>query len=172
MKPDVSAPLKANVFRNSLLVWVMIWLFWTEAEAVSWIIGLPILAAAAMLVRRLESPEVCLRVGCLPRFAGFFLFESIRGGWDVARRALARDMRLQPEMINFDTVLDDGPARVFLINCISLMPGTATVEHDEGHLKLHVLDGASDCETEIRRLEAQVATLFGDAGQNYKGEIR
>lgn len=169
LKRDVSILRGTPVSRLSLAAWVVIWLAWTGAEAASWIVGLPMLAAAMVFLGLLESSAVRVRAGGLPRLAGFFLFESLRGGWDVARRALSRDMGLRPDLQDYDTVLNEGPARVFLINCISLMPGTATVEREEGHLKLHVLDGQIDCVGEVRRLESRVAEIFAEVDESREG---
>ncbi len=138
-----------------------LWAAWTAAETGGWIIGLPIIIAGFFLLTRLPTDPLRLRPAALVPFGLYFLRESVRGGWNVSRRALRRQVRLQPDLIQYDTRLPEGPARVFLINCISLMPGTATVEREEGHLKLHVLDHTQDCAPELRRLERHVAALFG-----------
>lgn len=169
MKRQATAAGEIPFPRLSMAAWILIWLVWTGGEPAGWIIGLPMLAGAFLLLQQLGAPRLRLSAVGLARLIGFFLFESLRGGWDVARRALRRDMRLCPDLHDYDTRLCEGPARVFLINCISLMPGTATVEREEGHLKLHVLDDRNDYVAEVRALESRVATIFADCGPRGDG---
>ena len=60
-------------------------------------------------------------------FAGFFLRESVRGGWDVARRAISPGLALSPAIVCYSFHLPPGPSRLFFCSAISLLPGTAVV---------------------------------------------
>ena len=66
------------------------------------------------------------RVEPIP-FAGYFLRESLRGGWDVARRALSPALPMSPALVRFLLRLPPGSARWLFCNTISLLPGTAVV---------------------------------------------
>jgi len=97
----------------------------------------------------------------LSRFIVFFLRESVRGGFDVARRTLAPRLRIQPGFKNYRIRLNEPLARVLLINCISLLPGTLAARLDGDRVELHLLDAGVDPEPELLRLEQAIARLFG-----------
>jgi multicomponent Na+:H+ antiporter subunit E len=80
----------------------------------------------------------------LLRVIPFFLWESLRGEIDVALRTLAPKMRVQPGFKEFRTGLRRGDARVFLVNCVSLLPGTLATDLQGGRLNIHLLDVVMD----------------------------
>jgi multicomponent Na+:H+ antiporter subunit E len=69
-------------------------------------------------------------------------------------------MRVKPGFINMCTELQRQDARVFMANCISLLPGTLAADLDDCRLHIHLLDMALDVEPELRRLERAVARVF------------
>jgi len=62
-------------------------------------------------------------VGLL-HFVPFLTRESLRGDFDVAMHTLSPTMRAHPGFTVFLTELRREDARVFLINCANLLPGT------------------------------------------------
>lgn len=96
------------------------------------------------------------------RFVPYFLWESLTGGIDVARRALSPAMPLVPALIDFPLRLRSEAARVFFAWTLSLLPGTASVRLDATRLRVHVLDGRLPNERKLRQLESRVAALFDD----------
>jgi multicomponent Na+:H+ antiporter subunit E len=94
-------------------------------------------------------------------FAPFFLAQSIRGGFDVARRALTPSLPLAPAFLEFRTRLPEGAPRVLFVNCISLLPGTFSAEVTGERVKVHLLAREDGAEERLARLEAKVAGLFG-----------
>lgn len=99
----------------------------------------------------------------LVAFLPYFVWQSVRGGWDVSRRALTLEMLLNPTVLRHDLSLPPGPARVFLTNALSLMPGTLGADLRDGALVVHLLVGGPGTETRIRELERRVERLFGPA---------
>jgi multicomponent Na+:H+ antiporter subunit E len=101
----------------------------------------------------------------LPGLAGFvpyFLAQSVRGGVDVARRALSPSMPLNPGFMRFQLRLPAGPAQVWFVWIVSLLPGTVSAELDPGSLRVHVLDLENmPAHHTLTRLEERVAALFG-----------
>jgi multicomponent Na+:H+ antiporter subunit E len=97
----------------------------------------------------------------LPAFLAFFVQHSIRGGLDVARRIISPDMRLQPGLVTLDLALPTEGARVLLALVVSLMPGTLAARLEGERLTLHALDLSSPIEADTRRIEREVARLFG-----------
>lgn len=136
------------------------WWALSEGRAGSWGVGLPTVAAAALLAARLlPLPRSRPRPGPLLRFAGWFLVESVRGGVDVARRALSPSLPIDPDLLELTTTLPEGAARVVLADAVSLLPGTVTIELDGDRVLVHALDAAGT-ERGFREVEARLAALF------------
>jgi multicomponent Na+:H+ antiporter subunit E len=95
-------------------------------------------------------------------FLGFFLWNSIRGGIQVAGMALRGRAALQPALIELPVSLPSGGARILLINVLGLMPGTVGVDLNDAGLRLHVLDERLPVAAEARALELAIAALFGN----------
>jgi multicomponent Na+:H+ antiporter subunit E len=156
-------PAPANGLRFLLRV-VLLAAFWfclNGTELKSWAVGAPTVLAAAWISLRL-LPSTSWRVG-LPAaayFVGYFMRESLQGGWDVARRALSPDLPLSPGILCFAVRLPVGTARWFFCHTISLLPGTAVVAIERDRLRVHVLQLTPHVEGRLRDLEERVARLF------------
>lgn len=119
------------------------------------------LAAAWISVKLLPSVSWRWSLRGALVFAAFFLWQSLRGGWDVARRALSPGVALSPAMVFHPLQLPSGPSRLFFCSVISLLPGTAVVAIAESHICVHVLDNSTCVAQELRALERRVGALFG-----------
>jgi multicomponent Na+:H+ antiporter subunit E len=147
------------------LALVLLWVLLTGAPPASWVVGAPAVAAA-VLAGRLLHPAGVPRV---PRarllaalaFLPYFLWQSLRGGWDVARRALRPSLPLAPGRTTYDCRLPPGPARTFLANVASLLPGTLYLGDAAGAMELHVVDRSQPVQAELADLEERVARIFG-----------
>jgi multicomponent Na+:H+ antiporter subunit E len=80
----------------------------------------------------------------------------------VALRTLGPRLRVNPGFLRYQTLLRDPAARVFLANCVNLLPGTLAAELEADWLVVHVLSAEADNEPELRRLERAVARLFSE----------
>jgi multicomponent Na+:H+ antiporter subunit E len=146
---------------------------WSLAGAAAWWIaseGRPgslgvaiptVLCAAAVATALVPWPARWLRPVALLRFAGFFLAQSARGGLDVARRALAPSLPIEPELLELTTRLPPGGARVLLADATSLLPGTLAVDLDGDRVLVHALAGGPAVTADFRALEDRVAALLG-----------
>ncbi len=94
-------------------------------------------------------------------FVPFFLDQSVRGGVDVARRAFTPSLPLEPGFLDYTLRLPEGPARVFFVNCISLLPGTFSADLAGGRVRVHLLAEPQEGPRRLARLEGRVAALFG-----------
>jgi multicomponent Na+:H+ antiporter subunit E len=160
MKLDATAPA-ANLLARMVILALLWWLI-AEGQPAAWLIGLPAVALAAVASIHLgEQALPRLSFGALPGFAALFLRESLRGGLDVARRILAARLRIQPGFRSYRMQIQDPRARVLLVNCISLLPGTLAAELDGDRVALHLLDTRDDPDPELLRLEQAIARLFG-----------
>jgi multicomponent Na+:H+ antiporter subunit E len=54
-----------------------------------------------------------------------------------------------------------GSSRVFMTACLSLLPGTLSVQLEDDYLVVHTLDRAEPNRSRIRTLEDHVADLYG-----------
>jgi multicomponent Na+:H+ antiporter subunit E len=97
----------------------------------------------------------------LVAFVPFFLDQSFRGGFDVARRALSPSLPVAPAFLDYRTRLPEGPTQVFFVNCVSLLPGTFSARFQEGELRVHLLTDDGSGPERLKRLEEKVAGLFG-----------
>jgi multicomponent Na+:H+ antiporter subunit E len=96
----------------------------------------------------------------LPPLLAYFLWNSFRGGVDVARRALSPAMPLDGALIEYRSGLHRETGRVLFAWMIGLMPGTACVGLESSVLTVHVIDrGTYDAE-DLRRLENRLAAVF------------
>ena len=138
-----------------------LWWLLVGNELDSWVIGVPSVVAAvwaSAALRGMEPSRLSL-VG-LAQFIPFFLWHSLRGGVDVARRLFQRRMPLQPSLIHYQTQHLQGRARLFFVNIVSLLPGTLSTQFDTQGMTVHVLDDTLPVADELAALEAQVAKMF------------
>jgi multicomponent Na+:H+ antiporter subunit E len=139
----------------------LVWFGLNGDDLASWMIGAPVVVAAALLGGVLSTDrKPRLRWRGFLSFTAFFLRESIRGGWDVAWRVFHPRLPVVPGFIRFATALPEGPMRYLFINVVSLLPGTVASGFDGDRIIVHALDVDSDVEITLRTVEQRVAQLF------------
>ena len=134
------APRLVAVWRGAalFLLWVVLM---QSAKAGDLAVGAFAAAAATWISLRLLPPMAGrLHFGQLLLLLPHFAWESLRAGVDVARRALAPSVRLQPGFVRCPLDFPPGPARNTFATITSLMPGAVPVGQDEGALEYHALD--------------------------------
>lgn len=149
-----------TVIRVGLLTGL--WWALVPDEPASWIVGGPAVALAAWGAGRLASPQA--RRVSLPgalRFVPYFLRTSLQGGVDVGWRALHPRLPIDPAFVRHPLRLPEGTARTFLVNVVSLLPGTLSAEVEGSTLVLHVLSHSDQSARGVVVLERRVADLFG-----------
>jgi len=140
----------------------LLWTGLAGPDPASWVIGAPVIALATAL-RFAFPPAGRVRVspfGAL-RFVGWFAVASFRGATDVAGRALAWHVALEPGIRSYHTDLPAGAPRLVFINAITLLPGTLSAEINGGRIDVHMLDTRTDLAAELAPLEARIRALFG-----------
>lgn len=151
-----------TVFAPRVVIAGLVWWVLTDG-ALGWdalVIGVPAVVAAAAVSTALLPPIGWSWIGAL-RFFGFFLFESWRGGLDVARRALDPRMPLAPGVIRHETRAAPDFARVAIVNTSSLLPGSLSVDVRERDLLIHALDAASgDARRTLVSSERRIAAML------------
>jgi multicomponent Na+:H+ antiporter subunit E len=138
-----------------------LWWVLTGGRIEAWPEGSVAVAAAVLASFALPGPIGWrFRPAGVLRFLPFFLSTSLRAGIDVARRVYTPALPLAPGLVDYDWRLEPGPARVFLANTVSLLPGTLTIGFDDRKLTIHALDRTSPIHEEVARLEVLVAGIF------------
>jgi len=137
-------------------------LWWVLAGGAAWGFGVPVIALAVGTSMVMQpTRRVHIRPLGLLRFLAFFALRSLSAGFDVARRAFAPGLPIAPAIVEHRLRLPPGPARVFLADTMSLLPGTLSAALAGDRLRLHVIDTGLPHERELRAAEAAVAALFG-----------
>jgi multicomponent Na+:H+ antiporter subunit E len=165
----VTRPAIATLRRLGLaaLAFALIWLTLVRGPAGAagldaWVAGVLAVGAALWTLHRGAPPAgATLRWTHLPALVALFLWQSLAGGVDVARRVLSPRMPLQPGLVVLRLALPDEGARVLLALLVSLMPGTLAARLEGSTLTLHALDLRLPVEAETRRIERRIAGLYG-----------
>jgi multicomponent Na+:H+ antiporter subunit E len=141
------------------LLMAALWWVLAGGSSSSWLVGVPVVLAAALAMLQ-WGRAWRLNLPGLARFSAYFLWASVRGGVDVARRVLLPALPIDPEQRRYPLRLPEGPARIFFTAVVSLLPGTLSLELERDELILHVLDARLPVDRELRRLETRVADVF------------
>jgi multicomponent Na+:H+ antiporter subunit E len=150
----------------SLAAWFLAYLgaWWVMSEGGrgGWAVATAA-AAAAVLVRHRLGPVSpgSLRPGGLLRFVPYFLWQSLRGGADVALRAFRRPVAIAPALLEYQLRLPEGPARSLFVASLSLLPGTFSADVEGDVVRVHVLDGRGPELDRVAELEERVGAVFG-----------
>lgn len=145
----------------SVSLFAGLWWILTNGSSGSWLIGLPAVAAAVWARARLsQGGRYGVSVIGMVRFVPLFLWQSVRGGVDVARRTLALRMRIKPGFVRYRTQLTVPAARTFFVTCAGLLPGTLASGLVDDQMEIHTLDIGSNHQVDLRRLEVAVARIF------------
>lgn len=98
------------------------------------------LAAAGASLVLLPPARGRVRLGLLVALLPRFLWQSLVAGLDVARRAFAPRLDLQPGFVDYRTQLPPGSARSAFELIASLMPGSVPSDEGPRHIEFHCLD--------------------------------
>jgi multicomponent Na+:H+ antiporter subunit E len=161
MRPDgepIRHPPERPALRNVLIRFLFfgaVWIVVSGGDTKGWGLALAIVVGVSWISLRM-SPPVESGVALVPllRFGPFFLLHSLKGGLDVALRALRPDSALSPEVVWFDLRLSA---------VLGLFPGTLSTRLDGDRIEIHVLDRSMPIEAQFRELERRVEALFSPA---------
>lgn len=168
MSQPVGTTVSSGQLHTRGLVWRVVllgglWAVLSGGELDSWLFGVPAVALAAYASRWLAPVGAGWRLSAagLARFVPFFLWKSLSGGTDVARRAFSPRMSLDPEVTAYEFRLPEHPARRFMAIVVSLLPGTLSTEVRGGSLEVHALVRGPGVFEDLELLEYRVGDLFG-----------
>lgn len=143
-----------------VVIFALLWWMLTAGAVESWLVGVPVVLIATLVSMLLvpASPWSPIGVAC---FVPFFVWHSLRGGVDVAWRAFHPRLPIAPGFIEYPLCLAPGLPRVFMLNTVTLLPGTLSVALGADCLTVHVLDTRKSVLSELMRVEQVVARMFG-----------
>src|SRR5262245_3275458 len=130
-----------------------------SAQPADLVVGVFTVVVATWVSLRLLPPDAGrLKFAALALRLPRFLWQSVRAGFDVARRAFDPRLPLTPGFLTYRTGFPRGLARNTFATITSLLPGTVPADDDGGGLLYHCLDTAQpvleDLATEEREYAA------------------
>lgn len=144
------------------LLFALLWWVSVEGRQDAWAMGLfAAVAASAASLALLPPGKYRISPGGALGFLGFFVWQSARGGMQVAAMALRPRLDLRPAVLDLSLALPPGLPRVLMAAVLGLMPGTVGVSLTGERLRVHVLDERLPAAAGMRRLEAHIARMFG-----------
>jgi multicomponent Na+:H+ antiporter subunit E len=150
------------VIARRFVVFGGLWVVLTLGDLRSWGLALAIVVLAVVSSLRLAPPgEPTVRWLGVLRFAPFFLLLSLRGGVDVALRALRPGPPIDPVMLRFTSRLPAQRARILFTAAAGLFPGTLGASLAGGEVLIHVLHRGMGADAQLRSLEERIADIFG-----------
>lgn len=88
-----------------------------------------------------------VRLFTLIKFIPIYAVELFKANWDVAKRALSKDLNINPGIVKISTELKSDYGLAMLAGCITLTPGTITMEVTEedgkSYMYIHWIDVAA-----------------------------
>ncbi len=149
-------------FWEQFFILGFIWWLLNHGDLKSWFVGGPMAMLGALAGMRLSNPHrIRMQPLGLLRFIPFFLLVSLKGGVDVAWRSLHPRLPIYPVLIRYRLRLPEGTPKVFMVDVVSLLPGTLSADVDGATLTLHMLIGSDKALLGVTELERRVSRLFG-----------
>ncbi len=136
----LDSPRRAGLARGAafFLLWVVMM---PSVKPGDLAIGVLSSIAATWVSLRFMPPTAgCLNFVALAVLLPHFLWETVHAGIDVARRALAPTLNLNPGFVRCPLGFPPGFARNTFATITSLIPGTVPSGEDDGVLVYHCLD--------------------------------
>lgn len=144
------------------LFFALLWVLLAGWDADYLVYGVVSVAAATALSHVLV-PRSRLRLHLVgtARLVGWFLQQTVVGGVDVARRAVARTPDIAPAVVETPVWLPEGPARQTALLLMNLMPGSMVQRERAGdHVELHTLSATLEPAQQFDDLQRRVAAAF------------
>jgi multicomponent Na+:H+ antiporter subunit E len=156
----LKTPLRTAALRASgfFALWLVLM---PSAKPADLVVGLVATAAATWAsLALLPAAAGQLRPGALLLYLPRFLWQSVRAGFDIARRALDPRLPLNPGFVTCPTRLPPGRARNEFASITSLMPGSVPADDGPGMIVYHCLDIAQPVASQMASEERALAGVL------------
>lgn len=154
-------------FLISSLLLTGFWFLLVAGDPASLLVGVIFIPmsifAASKLSEKTDSTNEILRVNILkvPKFIGFFLYQSIKGGTDTASRVFSANLALEADFLHYHIKhLPAGLPMNLFMNVVSLLPGSVSVTREPNSVLVHVLAVTNSTIDEIYQCEVIISELF------------
>lgn len=142
-------------------LFLLLWWVLAAGDPASLVFGAAAAAAAALLSLKLHPLD---RAGVrawrlMPLFGSFFV-HGLRGGLDVAWRAIHPRLPIAPGWTRVRLASDHAAANALLGGIVSLVPGSLAAAAAEGAMDLHLLDAPGFDPRAFERDQRRVLGLF------------
>lgn len=88
------------------------------------------------------------RIFSLIMFVPVYFWELVKANWDIAKRALSPKLKINPAIVKIETDIKSDWGLALLANCITLTPGTITMDiyekGDVNSMYIHWIDGSTE----------------------------
>lgn len=160
--PGVMAPVPDSARRTALLrgaAFFALWLVLIQSlKAGDIAFGAGVAVTATWVSLRLSPPSTgCVRFSSLLLLMPHLLWQSVRSGVDVARRALSVRVLLQPGTVRCPLGFPPGQARNTFATITSMLPGTVPCDEEDGELVYHCLDTSQPVVEQLWEEERRLA---------------
>ena len=160
--------MKSSFYQTLILKTLVFFLIWLLLSASFNLFHVGLGLAAAFAVAWFNTDRSVSRFPILRlRIVWYFLWllgRIFQSGFHLSVLILHPALPIDPKMISYRTKLREEAGIVLMGNSITLTPGTITVEVNSQDLVVHAMDDKSADDVTSRRLEQQVAGLFGEKG--------
>lgn len=125
--------------------------------------GITTWASVRLLEVTLGSLDTHPRVRVLPflAFCGWLVVRQAVSAVAVGRTILTPGAQPDPGIATFRTQLSSPAARVILANAITLVPGTNTLENQDGEFTIHAFTRADADDIASGAMERRIGAIFG-----------
>ncbi len=143
-------------------------LWWTLTDGSPqqrWLGTVFVIAATAAALRAPGKGRRPLRprIHTLVKFIPYFVYQSLKGGFLVAKLAVSPQRRIRSRYFRYEARIpaEDVPARMWFASALCVFPGTLSCGYQGDVLVIHALDeGLFDIDS-IRKLEGMISVIFG-----------
>jgi multicomponent Na+:H+ antiporter subunit E len=152
-----NSPVRIAVARGAglFVLWIVLI---RSVQPADLAVGALTVAVATWVSLRLLPPDAGrVNFGALAARLPRFLWQSVRAGFDVARRAFDPRLPLAPGFVTYRPGCPRGLARNTFATITSLLPGTVPVADDADGIIYHCLDTAQPVLEELATEEREYA---------------
>lgn len=149
------------ILAKRFALFALVWVILSRGDPSALTVG-ALAAAGAAWISIVFLPPGARQVDLMAvvRLAPGFVVRSIRGGFDVAWRALHPAMPIHEGWIVYRTRLPAGPSRVSFGSEMSLLPGSLVAGGRGDRVYVHCLDTNQDIVSELETEEGRIATTL------------
>jgi len=141
------------------------WLVWSGyLKPLLIFFGVVSCTLVVILTLRMDTglPQERFWLRLLPRLPGFWVWltaEVVKSNVHLAAVILDPRLPIRPRVVTIDAEPTSDLGQAILGNCITLTPGTVTLDDHDGRLQVHCITGATAAGLETGAMNRRVAAL-------------